>query len=101
MIVYEVNVEVSDSILRAYSTWLKEHVLEILDLPGFEKANIFTDDKKFCIQYWLASKEDLDNYFKNHAPLMRQKGTDLFKDGFSATRRILIPQYELARSGSN
>lgn len=95
MIIYEVNIEVDDSILDAYNIWLKEHVQEILKIPGFEKAHIFRDEKKFCVHYWVSSQSDLDNYLKSHAPLMRQKGIDLFKDKFKASRRFLTLQEKL------
>jgi len=95
MVVYEVNIEVSDSILDAYSLWPKEHVEEILKLPGFVKANTFREDKKFCVHYWPNFPKDLENYMDNHAALMRQKGEDLFKGQFSATRRILTLEEKL------
>jgi hypothetical protein len=86
---------VEDSILDIYKKWLKEHVIEILDLPGFKKAQIFREDKKFVVHYYLKSRKDLDNYLENHAPLMRQKGIDLFKDKFKASRRFLYLEEEL------
>ena len=40
-VVYEVNVEVDAAVHEAYRAWLRDHVAEMLALPGFRGAKVF------------------------------------------------------------
>ena len=40
-IIYEVNVSVDAAIIDAYQAWLKDHVAQILALPGFIGASVY------------------------------------------------------------
>lgn len=95
MIIYEVNIKANNSIMEEYGLWLKEHIKEILEIPGFKNAYVFRDGDKYCIQYWLFTMEDLDNYLENYAEDMRDKGVERFNDQFSASRRIMELQEEI------
>ena len=67
----------------------------MLIFPGFTKFvmyNICSNNKNkidLCIHYYIKSEFDLEEYLMNHADKMRQEGLDLFKNQFSANRRIL------------
>lgn len=95
MILYEVNVSVKSEIEKEYRAWLKTHIAEMLELPGFIRAETYeptekTPDKiEITMHYFLDSIENMENYLKNHAPRMREDGVNRFKNQFSATRRIL------------
>lgn len=95
MLLYEVNVEINETIYEDYLLWLHSHVKEILLIDGFVRANIFEDQdqtdsiKKFSIQYFLKDQKSLESYLKNHAPRLRQDGIDRFGNQFKATRRVL------------
>ncbi|MDO8527686.1 MAG: DUF4286 family protein [Deltaproteobacteria bacterium] len=102
MILYEVNLEVDKDIANEYQTWLKEHVGHMLQLDGFESAQIFSRDPKdegleisdkvlLTVHYHLKERASLENYFKNHAEKMRAEGLQKFPGKFKATRRILLP----------
>lgn len=41
------------------------------------------------IAFRLKSREDLENYFQNHAKAMREDGLKRFGDKFTAFRRVL------------
>lgn len=98
MIVYEVNLRVRRDIDDEYRAWLGAHVEEILRLPGFLAAQVFSvrdaDDAEslsYCVQYRLRDADALDAYLREHAPRLRAEGRARFGDGFSATRRALLP----------
>lgn len=96
-VVYEVNVEVDAAIHEAYRAWLRDHVAEMLALPGFSGAKVFdvlepppsAGRVGLCVQYALKDREALDDYLREHAPRMRADGVARFGDRFVATRRVL------------
>ena len=95
MVIYEVNLTINSEIYSEYKLWLKEHVKEMLHLPGFIQASIFkpeqddgADHEKLIVQYQLDTRDDLERYFTEFATKMREESIKRFKDKFSATRRI-------------
>jgi hypothetical protein len=94
MIIYEVNLSIETDAYSDYRVWLDGHIKEILQLPGFVHATLLKQDKSdglyqyITIQYQLEQRKDLDRYLSEFAPKMREEGMKLFKDKFSATRRI-------------
>lgn len=92
--IYEVTLSVEREIVEAFDAWLENHVREMLDLPGFLKAETFEleDDEERArrvTHYYLASEEDLEQYLAGPANEMRQSGIDRFADQFEASRRVL------------
>ena len=60
MVIYEVNLAIDEGIYTEFRLWLKEHVNEMLQFPGFIQASIFkpelneaSDQEKLTIQYQL------------------------------------------------
>lgn len=97
MLIYEVNLQIDLDIYNDYLIWLKPHIQQILNLPGFIKALLLAEQaianqatKNITVQYHVESQEDLDNYLTNHAPQMRNDGLNKFKQKFTAARRIFI-----------
>lgn len=94
MVIYEVNLLVKGSIFIEYRAWLKEHMVEMVNFPGFISAELSdeiseeSESRKMTARYELDSMESLDNYLTNHSQAMRQDGINRFGDNFSATRRI-------------
>lgn len=96
MLIYEVKLEIDPQIFEAFCRWLKQHVAEILSLPGFLEAEIWQDQQNttlgWCIlsiQYRLKSQADLDHYLQENASKMRAEGQKLFANQFRAERRVL------------
>ena len=104
MLIYEVNLTVDGDIADEYSTWLREHIREMLKQDGFEAAAWYarSDDadalpdgddpanpRQWTIHYEVDSAEALQHYFENGADQMRQDGLDRFEGQFSAERRVL------------
>lgn len=93
--IYEDTLSVDKDIVEAFDAWLADHVREMLEVPGFLKAQTFEledDDRgraRRVTHYYLASEEDLEQYFAGPANAMRQSGIDRFADQFEASRRVL------------
>jgi quinol monooxygenase YgiN len=93
--IYEVTFNVDREIVAAFDAWLAIHVTEMLEVPGFLKAETFQleDDEqgrsRRVTHYYLASEEDLEQYLAGPANAMRQSVIDQFADQFEASRRIL------------
>ena len=46
MILYEVNLEISNEIFDDYMAWLRPHIQEMLRFQGFIKADIYTNTEQ-------------------------------------------------------
>ena len=97
--VYEVNIDLDAAIEADYRGWLREHVAQILALPGFIDAQVFDVAEPppaagrvaLCVQYRLRDAAALQDYFDQHAARLRGDGVARFGDNFRATRRVLRP----------
>jgi len=93
--IYEVTFNVDREIVEAFDAWLATHVTEMLEIPGFLKAETFElegDEQgraRRVTHYYLASEEDLELYLAGPANAMRQSSIDQFADQFEANRRVL------------
>lgn len=98
MVVYEVNLDVDQSVAHEFRAWLGRHVAEMLELPDFEDAEILRvsepPEGRCCwsCRYFLKNHEALDQYFRDSAERMRADGLKRFGGKFSAFRRILVPE---------
>lgn len=99
-VVYEVTLRFGSGIAAAYDAWLREHVAEMLALPGFQSAEIFAGDGDGALPdgtlervvcYRLRERAALDAYFREHAGRMRAAGIERFGSAVEASRRILSP----------
>lgn len=96
-VIYEVNIEVDAAAHDDYRAWLRDHIAEILALPGFTGAKVFDVLEPppsagrigLSVHYALKDREALDDYLRDHAPRLRADGVARFGDRFQATRRIL------------
>ena len=100
MLIYEVNIEVDESINYKVAGWLTEHINKMLEHKGFKAAQWFfrlpEDEERqpdgktlWTIQYLVEDKEKLQDYLQNHSQKVRQEAIDRFGDKFTATRRVL------------
>jgi len=100
MVIYEVNLAVDAAAADAYAAWLGPHIDEILALPGFISADWWAVEAdaeadgrvRWCVQYRVASRTALQEYFDEHADRLRGDGLARFAGRFEATRRILTPR---------
>jgi len=102
-VIYEVNLEADAEIAGPFDTWLRDHVADMLVLPGFESAEILSDEGTASgrisriVQYRLRDQAALDTYLRDHAPRMRAQGVERFGNRFSAERRVLAHREEFIR----
>ncbi len=94
--IYEVTLHMDRDLADEYDAWLREHVAEMLSLPGFLSAEIsaIANDEAASkvgrvVHYRLENRAALDTYFHDHAKRMRDEGLRRFGDRVAASRRIL------------
>lgn len=102
-VVYQVALEADAAIEREFDTWLRDHVADMLALPGFVAAEILVGTEpppapgrvSRTVFYRLRDQAALDAYLRDHAPRMREQGALRFGDRFSVTRRTLAQREEM------
>ena len=96
MYIYNITVNVEESILAEWLVWIEKHIVEVLDTGKFVSGK-FTEvlveeemgGKTFSIQYTANTREDLDNYYKFDADKLRSDGMKKFANKFVAFRTEL------------
>lgn len=95
MYIYEVNLKVSPAIIDEFELWLKIHIDEMLKLPCFHKAELYsvkneTDmDILYSCHYHYNKTQDMDDYIHKYSEQMRGDGLNKFGNKFSVQRREL------------
>jgi len=102
-VIYEVSLEADAEIAGPFDTWLRDHIADLLVLPGFQSAEILSDEATApgrisrVVQCRLRDQAALDAYLRDHAPRMRAQGVERFGDRFTAERRVLAHREEFIR----
>ena len=86
MIIYNVTINIDDSVRDAWLNWMKtKHIDDVLSTGLFHKAKmikVLVEEEMggttYSIQYFTDSKEKLENYYLNHAPRLREEGARMF-----------------------
>lgn len=94
MYIYNVTINVDESIHDSWIAWMQEvHIPEVLAAGKFTKALMSEVLVKedlggitYSIQYTCASKELLLNYYEQDAPRLRQSIHTKFGDNFGVFR---------------
>ncbi len=96
MIIYNVTVNIDESIHEEWLSWIKNHIPEVLATGKFIKAKLTkvlvkeeTGGITYSIQYRAKSREDLDNYYKFDAEKLKSEGLLKFSDKMLAFRTEL------------
>ena len=97
MIVYNVTVKVEESIADAWLQWMfDEHIPEIMGTQCFSSYKVVrlleVDDSEgptYAVQYNADSKADYNRYVSLHAPQMRQKAFEKWRNGFIAFNSVM------------
>ena len=103
MLIYEVNLTINAEIIDAFHDWLMQHIHEMVALPGFSRAEWLevsepkpaSDQRTWCIQYYLNDQMALDHYLQEYAPKMRSDGIERFGNAFTASRRVLFSKHKI------
>lgn len=97
MIIYNVTVNVDESIHDQWMSWMTEkHIPEMLGTGKFSKAlmtRVLVQEDlggvTYSVQYTCSSKELLEEYYKKDSDQLRQEGFELFGNKFGAFRTEL------------
>jgi len=88
LIIYNVTINIDDSIHEQWFYWMQEkHIKAVLATGKFIKAKFIqvlteqpTNGITYCVQYFAKDKSDLENYYLEDAQLLREEGLKLFGD---------------------
>ncbi len=96
MYIYNVTINVDESILSEWLVWIEKHIPEVLATGRFISAKmtqVLVEEEMggatFSIQYTAKTREDLDNYYKHDANKLRTDGMKKFADKMLAFRTEL------------
>ena len=96
MIIYNVTVNVDNSIHDEWLSWIKEHIPHVLATGKFTEAKltkVLVEEEMggttYSVQYRAKSREDLDSYYENDAERLRGDGLTRFADKMLAFRTEL------------
>ena len=107
MIIYNVTINVDDSIHNQWLDWIKIHIPKVLATGKFKEAKltrVLVDDatgaKTYSVQYRAISKEALKDYYTNYAKSLQAESQQLFGDQALAFRTELeiIDEYSVSFS---
>lgn len=96
MIIYNVTINVDDSIHYDWLFWIKPHIKEVLATGKFISAKMSKilveeemDGTNYSIQYIAKNNEDLQAYYTEDAPRLREAGIAKFGSKMLAFRTEL------------
>lgn len=97
MIIYNVTVNVDESIHNQWMSWMTEkHIPEMLGTGKFSKAlmtRVMVQEDlggiTYSVQYTCSSRELLDEYYRKDAEVLQKEGFALFGNKFGSFRTEL------------
>ncbi|HJS00604.1 MAG TPA: DUF4286 family protein [Flavobacterium sp.] len=97
MIIYNVTINIEESVHDSWLQWMRnKHIDDVLSTGLFISARmvkvLVEEDMggtTYSVQYFTDSRAKLEEYYKNHAPRLRQEGFKLFADKMLAFRTEL------------
>lgn len=97
MILYNVTVNVENSIHDEWLAWMKKtHIPDVMKTGKFTSGKIYrligdedSGGRTYSIQYSCNSMNDFLEYEHNHAQALREEHTAMFKDKFVSFRSLL------------
>lgn len=107
MIIYNVTVNVDESIHDSWVEWMrKKHIKDVLNTGKFASARfvkVLVDESMggvtYATQYVAYDREHLDSYLSEDAPKLREEGLKLFADKMLAFRTELEIIEEFQQNG--
>jgi len=104
MIIYNVTVNVDESIHQEWLNWIKLHIPKVLATGKFIDAKltkVLIDEEMggttYSVQYKAISREALESYYEHDAERLRNEGLKRFADKMLAFRTELevIDEYSV------
>lgn len=96
MIVYNVTINIDDSVHDEWLEWMKE-----VHMPDVMKTGLFVEDRlcrllvqeesgtTYAAQYTTRNMTDFEEYQNNHAPRLQQEVLNKYGDKFVAFRTLM------------
>jgi hypothetical protein len=110
MIIYNVTINIDQSIHKEWLSWIKEHIPKVLATGKFSGAKltkVLVDEElggvTYSIQYRATSREALDAYYKEDAERLRNDGLSKFADKMLSFRTELeiVDEYSVNFTSPN
>lgn len=97
MIIYNVTINIENSLRKEWLNWMKtDHIPKVLATGNFKEAKltrVLIEEEMggvtYSVQYRAHSRENLNNYYQNHADVLRLEGLKKFGDKMLAFRTEL------------
>ncbi|MDO6743409.1 hypothetical protein BA195_02850 [Tenacibaculum soleae] len=96
MYIYNVTINIDESIHNEWLIWMENHIPEVLATGHFLSAKmtqVLVEEEMggvtYSVQYTAKTRENLDNYYKNDAEKLRIAGMQKFADKMLAFRTEL------------
>ncbi|MEZ4721017.1 MAG: DUF4286 family protein [Flavobacteriales bacterium] len=96
MIIYNVTVKIDSDVHDEWLNWMREvHIPDVLStghFKGNQIAKVLVDDEDgitYSIQYRCDTMDDLQAYYRDHAPRLQEEHTSRYRDKFVAFRTLL------------
>lgn len=87
MYVYNVTINIDESVHKEWLTWMETHIPEVLNTGKFLSAKltqVLVDEEMggvtYSVQYTAATREDLDDYYNEDAAKLQGDGFKKFAD---------------------
>jgi hypothetical protein len=110
MLIYNVTVNIDDSVHDEWLNWIKEHIPKVLATGKFTEAKLTKvlveeemGGQTYSIQYKAHNREALYKYYNEDADRLRQDGLKRFADKMLAFRTELeiVDEYTVNFTNSN
>ena len=107
MYIYNVTINIDESIHNEWLSWIKEHIPQVLATGRFSEAKltkVLVEEElggiTYSVQYRAKSREDLDHYYNFDAEKLRGDGLAKFADKMLAFRTELeiIDEYSVTNN---
>jgi hypothetical protein len=102
-VVYEVDLEADAAIEAPFDTWLRDHIADVLQFPGFLSAEVLADTASVpgrirrTVHYRLSDQASLDDYLRDHASHLHATGISRFGEQASERPRSMAQREEFIR----
>jgi len=87
MYIYNVTINIENSIHNEWLTWMETHIIKVLDTGKFTSGKLTEvlveeemGGKTYSVQYAANSREDLDHYYKYEADKLQRESLKKFGD---------------------
>ena len=96
MYIYNITINIDESVHNEWLSWIEDHIQDVLATGKFISAKltqVLVEEEMggvtYSVQYTASSREDLDEYYKEDAPRLRNDGLQKFADKMLAFRTEL------------